>query len=61
MLKYKAENKGGEVIEVDPRFTFLKCSCYAHISKENRKSKSKLKCIKCDFKLNADLNASLNI
>jgi len=31
------------------------------ISKENRRSQSKFKCVKCDFRLNADLNASLNI
>ena len=61
MLKYKAERKGGEVIEVNPKFTSQKCSCGGHISKENRKSQSKFKCIKCNFKLNADLNASLNI
>ena len=61
MLKYKAEKKGGELIEVDPKFTSQKCSCCGHISKENRKSQSRFRCIKCDFKLNADLNASLNI
>jgi len=61
MLKYKAERKGGEVIEVNPQFTSQKCSCCGHISKENRKSQSKFKCVKCNFKLNADLNASLNI
>jgi putative transposase len=61
MLKYKAEKKGGEVIEVDPKFTSQKCSCCGYISKENRKSQSKFRCVKCDFKLNADLNASLNI
>ena len=61
MLKYKAEKKGGEIIEVDPKFTSQKCSCCGYISKENRKSQSKFKCIQCQFELNADLNASLNI
>ena len=61
MLKYKAERKGGEVIEVNPQFTSQKCSCCGHISKENRRSQSKFRCVKCDFRLNADLNASLNI
>ncbi len=61
MLKYKSEKKGGEVIEVDPKFTSQKCSCCGHISKENRKSQSKFKCIQCQFELNADLNASINI
>jgi len=61
MLKYKAEKKGGEVIEVDPKFTSQKCSCCGHISTENRKSQSKFKCVQCQFELNADLNASINI
>ena len=56
-----AEKKGGEVIEVDPKFTSQKCSCCGYISKENRKSQSKFRCVKCNFRLNADLNASLNI
>jgi putative transposase len=61
MLKYKAEKKGGEIIAVNPKFTSQKCSCCGHISKDNRKSQSKFQCIQCDFKLNADLNASINI
>ena len=61
MLKYKAKRKGGEVIEVNPQFTSQKCSCCGHISKENRRTQSKFKCVKCNFRLNADLNASLNI
>ena len=56
MLKYKAEKKGGEVIEVDPKFTSQKCSCCGYISKENRKSQSRFRCIKCNFRLNASLN-----
>ena len=44
MLKYKAEKKGGEVIEVDPKFTSQKCSCCGHISKENRESQSQFQC-----------------
>ena len=49
MLKYKAEKKGGEVIEIDLKFTSQKCSCFSHISKENRKSQSKFKCIQCQL------------
>ena len=61
MLKYKAIKKGGEVIEVDPKYTSQKCSCCGHISKDNRKSQSTFECTKCNFALNADLNASINI
>ena len=61
MLEYKAIRKGGEVIKIDPKFTSQKCSCCGHISKENRKSQSSFKCVKCTFEMNADLNASINI
>jgi len=61
MLKYKAIKKGGEVIEVDPKYTSQKCSLCGHIEKNNRKDQANFKCVKCGFSLNADLNASVNI
>ncbi len=61
MLEYKAIRKGGEVIKIDPKFTSQKCSCCGYISKENQKSQSRFKCVKCTFEMNADLNASINI
>ena len=60
-LNYKAIKKGGEVIKVNPKYTSQKCSCCGHVSKENRKTQSKFKCVKCGFTLNADVNASINI
>ena len=61
MLEYKALLKGGEVKKVNPQYTSQKCSCCGHISKENRKTQSRFKCINCNFTMNADLNASINI
>ena len=60
-LNYKAIKKGGELIKVNPKYTSQKCSCCGYISKENRKTQSKFKCVKCGFTLNADVNASINI
>jgi IS605 OrfB family transposase len=59
-LGYKAEDRGKEVILVDPRFTSQRCSKCGFVDKANRK-KGKFHCKSCDFKNNADLNASMNI
>lgn len=58
--KYKALSKGIEVAFVDPRYTSQKCSNCGNIDKKNR-NQHQFKCTQCDFKLDADLNAALNI
>ena len=50
-----------EVLYIDPKNTSLKCHRCKNASKENRKSQSKFECIYCGHKVNADLNASINI
>lgn len=60
LLKYKAENLGKTVIEIDPRYTSQMCYKCGFISKENR-YKSRFKCKSCSYELNADLLASHNI
>jgi len=60
-LKYKADLLGKRVEYVDARYTSQKCSCCGHIEKGNRESQSQFHCVKCGFRLNADLNASRNI
>jgi IS605 OrfB family transposase len=60
LLKYKAENLGKIVIEINPKYTSQQCSKCWFISKENR-YKSKFLCQECGFELNADLNAARNI
>lgn len=59
-LVYKAEEKNIEVIKVNPAYTSQRCSKCGHTEKQNRKG-SNFKCCKCNFSLNADLNASRNI
>ncbi len=61
LLKYKAEDAaaaaGKIVLEIDPRYISQRCSKCGHIDKKNRKG-LQFKCTKCDFELNADLNAA---
>jgi len=59
-LAYKSEALGKHLIEVNPMYTSQRCSKCGTIEKENRK-KSRFKCLKCGFELDADLNASRNI
>jgi len=59
-LTYKAEEKGIQVVKVDPHFTSQKCSKCGHTEKKNRIGNN-FKCCACGFRLNADLNASRNI
>lgn len=60
-MKYKAELNGIEFLLVNPAYTSQTCSCCGFISKKNRKSQEKFKCISCGLSENADLNAALNI
>ena len=49
------------VHKVDPKYTSQKCSACGYISKANRKTQSRFKCMSCELELNADFNASINI
>ena len=60
-LEYKQLWSGGQLVKIDPKFTSQKCSKCGHISKDNRKTQSKFKCVNCGFESNADLNAAINI
>lgn len=59
-IRYKAEAKGFEVIEIDPKYTSQGCSQCGHVSKNNRKRHVFL-CKACNFSLQSDLNAARNI
>ncbi len=62
VLKYKAEERGIDVEQVDPEYTSKKCSrqdC-GHVHEDNRDGK-KFKCVECGYEVNADYNASKNI
>ncbi len=59
-IKYKAEELGKATMKIDPRYTSQTCSKCSYAERSNRNGNS-FKCRKCDFQLNADLNASRNI
>lgn len=61
MLEYKCARSGAKLISIPPAYTSQKCACCGHISPDNRKSQAKFECVKCEWKANADANASLNI
>ena len=63
-LKYKAEEKGIDVILVNPKYTSKRCSRCGCIHEANRNCKEnqgKFECQVCGHKENADINASKNI
>lgn len=61
MIEYKASRLGIKVKKVSPAYTSQTCSKCGHIDKDNRPNQNKFKCTKCEFELNADHNASINI
>ena len=60
-LKYKMEELGHVLIEIDPRDTSRTCPVCGHVAKENRASQSEFVCRACGHRDNADHNASINI
>ena len=61
MLEYKLALTGRKLIRVDPRNTSRTCAKCGHVSKQNRLTQAKFKCVKCGHETNADLNAAVNI
>ena len=60
-LEYKQAWRGGEIIAVPPQHTSQRCSHCQHVSRENRTSQARFECVACDYRENADINASRNI
>ena len=60
MLSYKCEEKGIEIVKVDPRYTSQTCSSCGQVEKKNRKG-SMYKCCHCGYVRHADINAAINI
>lgn len=56
LLEYKTN-----VIKVNPAYSSQECSNCGHTCKENRKTQSLFECVKCDFTMNADDQACINI
>ena len=61
LLEYKLQERGGELIKVDPKHTSQTCNKCGHVSKENRKSQSKFECESCGHSDNSDVNRTKNI
>jgi putative transposase len=60
LLRYKAEAKGKQIVEVDARYTSQKCSNCGEIEKKNRNG-SHYVCDRCGYREHADVNAARNI
>ncbi len=60
-IKYKADEAGLPVVEIDPRHRSRTCSRCGHCDRGNRQSQSHFQCLQCGLTLNADWNAALNI
>jgi putative transposase len=59
-LSMVCEEQGINLIKVDPAYTSQTCSKCGSIHKESRKGEH-FKCIDCNYELDADYNASINI
>lgn len=59
-LKYKLAWQGGNLIEINPRYTSQTCPKCGHTAKENRRGK-RFVCVKCGHTDDADRNAAINI
>lgn len=60
-IKYKAEGKLIEIVEVNPKNTSRRCNECGHVAKANRSTQEVFSCKGCGFTENADLNAARNI
>ncbi len=60
-LTYKAQERGMQVVKIDPRHTSQTCSRCGYQARNNRRSQSLFHCRSCGYQLNADLNAAQNI
>jgi putative transposase len=60
-LEYKLLWAGGWLERVKPHYTSRTCPMCSHVDKNNRKSQSGFRCVKCLFEGNADHIAAINI
>ena len=59
-IEMTCEAKGILLVKVSPAYTSQMCSSCGHVSKENRNGDFFV-CMNCEMKMNADLNATINI
>lgn len=60
MLKYKLDERGGDLIEVNPSYTSQTCSVCGVIDSDSRKAQ-RFTCTACGQDTHADTNAAINI
>ena len=54
------EEKGILLVKVSPMYTSQTCSNCGHIDKKSRNGEN-YQCVSCSYKIDADLNAAINI
>ncbi|TDD80245.1 transposase [Actinomadura darangshiensis] len=57
-LEHKAR---GRVTKIDPRYTSRTCNACKHVAGQSRESQAVFACVACGVRVNADVNAALNI
>ncbi|MDF1796743.1 MAG: transposase [Coxiellaceae bacterium] len=60
-LRYKLEWLGGQLLEVDPKYTSQRCHRCGDTRKSNRLSQDRFVCQGCQHEAHADINAAKNI
>jgi putative transposase len=61
MIRYKLQERGGRLEEVDPAYTSQTCAACGAVAKENRATRDLFKCLSCGHADSADHNAAKNI
>ena len=61
LLEYKGRRYGCSVVAVPARHTSQRCSRCGCVDPKSRSTQSSFTCTGCDFEINADLNAAINI
>lgn len=62
MLEYKTKLETTcTLVQVNPAYTSQTCSQCRYVAAENRESQAVFHCQQCDYTINADINAAINI
>jgi len=61
ILEYKAQLYERKIIKIDPKDTSKTCSNCGYVHHEMKLSDKTFRCPKCGFRIDRDLNASINI
>jgi putative transposase len=60
-LQYKLAWNGGMLLAVPPHNTSRTCPCCAHVSKDNRLTQAKFRCVDCGYENHADVVGAINV